>query len=154
MNLEFRRMEIDDLRAVYEIECDLFQDPWSYDSFLNDVRDQQAAWAYVVACDTEIAGYTVCWWYAGEVHIGNIAVSKKWQRRGIGSFILDQIDRHFKDTVLSYLEVRESNNAAIKLYQKHGFEILYIRKAYYSNGENALVMVKKHNVTRGEDGLV
>jgi ribosomal-protein-alanine N-acetyltransferase len=153
MNLIFRKMEIKDIAQVYEIECDLFQDPWSYDSFLNDVTDRQTAHAFVVECEAEIVGYIVCWCYAREVHIGNVAVSRKWQRQGIGSFILDQISELFKDTELSYLEVRESNYAAINLYKKHGFEILYIRKEYYSNGENAFVMVKKDNV-RGKNGLV
>jgi len=153
MNLIFRKMEIKDIAQVYEIECDLFQDPWSYDSFLADVKNEQIAQAFVVDNRSEIIGYMVCWSYAKEVHIGNVAVSRKWQSQGIGSFILNQISECFKDMEISYLEVRESNQPAINLYKKFGFEILYLRKDYYSNGENAFVMVKKDN-KRGKNGLV
>jgi ribosomal-protein-alanine N-acetyltransferase len=98
----------------------------------------------VVEHAAEIVGYTVCWCFARELHIGNVAVSRKWQRLGIGSYIMDRLAEHFGETEIFYLEVRESNHAAINLYKKHGFKILYIRKSYYSNGENALVMVKKN----------
>jgi ribosomal-protein-alanine N-acetyltransferase len=54
---------------------------------------------------------------------------------------------------VSYLEVREHNQPAISLYQKFGFETMYVRKGYYPDGENALVMVKKI-INRGENGLV
>jgi ribosomal-protein-alanine N-acetyltransferase len=146
-------MQYQDTAAVYRIECDLFQDPWSYDSFMRDIEDDQVAKAFVVEKDAEIVGYAVCWKYASEVHIGNIAVSRKWHRQGIGSFILVQLLEYFKDVNISYLEVRESNLSAIRLYEKFGFETTYVRKRYYPDGENALVMVKK-DISRGGNGLV
>ncbi len=153
MNLQFRKMQHQDITEVYKIECDLFQDPWSYESFVRDVEDEQIASAFVVENGMEIAGYAICWKYSGEVHIGNVAVSRKWQRQGIGSFILSNLLEYFKDVQISYLEVREHNQPAINLYQKFGFEIMYVRKGYYPDGENALVMVKKIS-NRGKDGLV
>jgi ribosomal-protein-alanine N-acetyltransferase len=145
MNLQFRKMQHQDIAEVYQIECDLFQDPWSYESFIRDVEDEQIASAFVVenAITAEIAGYAICWKYSAEIHIGNVAVSRKWQRQGIGTFILNNLLEYFKDVEISYLEVREHNQPAISLYQKFGFETTYVRKSYYPDGENALVMVKK-----------
>jgi|MudIll2142460700_1097286.scaffolds.fasta_scaffold393059_2 ribosomal-protein-alanine N-acetyltransferase len=153
MNLQFRKMQHQDIAEVYRIECDLFQDPWSYDSFERDVEDEQIARAFVVEYENEIAGYAICWNYSSEIHIGNIAVTRKWQRQGIGAFILSKLLEYFKDVEISYLEVREHNQPAISLYQKFGFETTYVRKGYYPDGENALVMVKKI-INRGQNGLV
>jgi ribosomal-protein-alanine N-acetyltransferase len=143
LTLLFRKMQHQDIAEVYKIECDLFQDPWSYESFLTDMRNERVAHAFVVEKDKEIVGYAVCWNYAQEVHIGNIAVSRNWHRQGIGSYILSQLLAYFNRAELAYLEVRENNQAAINLYKKFDFETLYLRKAYYPDGENALVMVKK-----------
>jgi [ribosomal protein S18]-alanine N-acetyltransferase len=153
MNLQFRKMVNEDIAAVYKIECDLFRDPWSFESFLRDVNDERIAHTFVLTSGTEITGYAVCWKYAAEVHIGNIAVARKWQRQGLGGYLLNRVLEYFSDARSSYLEVRESNQAAIHLYKKFGFEILYLRKAYYPDGENALVMVRNEK-QRGQDGLV
>jgi len=153
MNLLFRKMLHQDIDAVYKIECDLFQDPWSHDSFSRDIEEDQITRAFVVEHETEVVGYAVCWQYSGEVHIGNVAVSRKWHHQGIGSFIVNRLIENFKETGIIYLEVRENNWPAIKLYQKFGFDTLYIRKGYYPDGENALVMVRKDK-HRGENGLV
>ncbi len=153
MNLLFRKMQHQDIVEVYKIECDLFQDPWSYETFSRDVENDQIAKSFVVENEAEIVGYTICWKYASEIHIGNIAVSRKWHQQGIGSFILSHLLEYFKDVTVSYLEVRENNQAAISLYQKFGFDTVYVRKRYYPDGENALVMVKK-DINRGKNGLV
>jgi ribosomal-protein-alanine N-acetyltransferase len=153
MNLQFRKMQPQDVAEVYSIECDLFQDPWSYDSFLKDVDNDQITRAFVIENEKEIVGYAICWLYSRELHIGNVAVSRKWHRQGIGSFIVSRIIEQFNDAEILYLEVRENNRPAINLYRKFGFDTLYVRKGYYPDGENALVMVRK-NSNRGQHGLV
>jgi ribosomal-protein-alanine N-acetyltransferase len=148
MNLQFRRMQHQDIAEVYRIECDLFRDPWSYESFQRDVEDEQIAHAFVVVNGAEIIGYAICWKYAGEVHIGNVAVTRAWQRRGVASFIMNNLLGYFSYVEVCYLEVRENNLAAINLYQKFGFETTYVRKGYYPDGENALLMVRKNKQPR------
>ena len=142
MKCIYRRMQEEDVVYVYEIEKSLFQDPWSFKHFLRDIQDTETAYPYILELRDEIIGYSVCWYYAREVHIGNIAVKKKYQRMGYGQIILDKIIKMFPVSQCAYLEVRESNKIALNLYQKNNFNILYKRKSYYANGENALVLVR------------
>jgi ribosomal protein S18 acetylase RimI-like enzyme len=61
---------------------------------------------------------------------------------------MDHILEKFRDCQIAYLEVRSSNSAAISLYHRYGFHKLYLRPAYYSDGEDAIVM-KKDLLTKG-----
>ena len=70
--------------------------------------------------------------------------------------ILERIFDFFGDYERAYLEVRETNRVAIHLYETFGFKIAHYRKSYYTNGEDALVMVKNRSIKhiRINDGLV
>ncbi|MBM3324969.1 MAG: ribosomal-protein-alanine N-acetyltransferase, partial [Calditrichaeota bacterium] len=77
-----------------------------------------------------------------EIHLVNIAVRADRRRGGIGNQLMDFLmkqaqTRHARAI---YLEVRRSNEAAIAFYRRHGFTLLYERKRYYSNGEDAYIM--------------
>ena len=142
MNVDFRRMEITDVDIVDEIEKDLFDDYWSKSIFVSEINNKKYSFPYVLTSDGEIVGYSVCWYYLNELHIGNIAIRKEFQGRGFGKLLMKKIFSIFPDYTKAYLDVKVSNNPAIKLYLMFGFSILSTRKAYYSNGEDALVMVK------------
>ena len=142
MNPHFRPMIYKDISAVYKIECFLFNDPWPKKSFKIEVRQNNISYPFIVEENGDILGYIICWYYLEELHIGNIAVIPDRQRQGIGKFMLDRVMEYFSDYNIAYLEVRESNKKAINLYFAFGFETIYRRKAYYPNGEDALVMIK------------
>jgi ribosomal-protein-alanine N-acetyltransferase len=94
----------------------------------------------------EIRGFLVSRWVAGEGEILNMAVAPAWRRKGIASQLLgvaleEARTRHVERI---YLEVRESNGAAISFYARHGFARSGGRANYYSNPtENAVLMEKK-----------
>jgi ribosomal-protein-alanine N-acetyltransferase len=142
--LEIRRMTEQDVDMVWAIEIDLFSMPWSKTSFLYEVSDNRVC-IPIVALDGEtLVGYAIAWFVSDEIHIGNIAVARGRQCKGIGRQLLeDLLTKAFKRGVkYATLEVRVGNVKAINLYRKYGFEGIAIRKAYYrDNSEDALVML-------------
>jgi ribosomal-protein-alanine N-acetyltransferase len=137
-------MKINDIPAVHEIEMSLFPDPWPAVSFITEINNDSTSFPFVIENQNSIIGYAVCWYYENELHIGNIAVRKADQGKGLGRYLLAEIFRYFSEFRTAYLEVRETNLIAINLYKNFGLEVAYKRKNYYRNGENALVMVKKN----------
>ena len=150
MSINLKRMTLEDVAAVYEIERNLFPDPWPEQSFTRDVLDTKIAHPFVAFDNNEIVGYFVCWYYSGEVHIGNVAVKKSRQQEGIGKLLMKEIFRIFPKYQFAYLEVRYDNLPAIRLYDHFGFKEMYRRRAYYPNGDDAVVMVKiREEIMRG-----
>lgn len=93
-----------------------------------------------------LAGYSDYWLVYDEVHLLNIAVHPDFRRRGIGRLMVERVleagrQIHGRQVIL---EVRRSNQAARKMYDGLGFEMVGVRKGYYhDSGEDALVMVKR-----------
>lgn len=146
MNVTIREMHRDDVDNVYRLECLIFNDAWSYKNFLSETDGSYHKKPFVLEVNGVLAGYTFIWIIADEIHINNIAINPDFQRKGLGLKLIRFIFDKFKDYNKFLLEVRKSNKAAIRLYQKCGFEVLYIRSKYYSDGEDALVMLKKLNI--------
>jgi [ribosomal protein S18]-alanine N-acetyltransferase len=100
----------------------------------------------------QVLGFAGIWMAVGEAHLVTIAVDRDWRRRGLGELLLvsslDLATRLQASTM--YLEVRPSNDAAKRLYEKYGYEVTRVRKGYYSdNGEDALEMAVE-NIDRGQ----
>lgn len=137
-------MKVEHLDQVVAIEKDLFSLPWSETSFLCEISDRKRAYSVVGLEGGEVVCYAVAWFVADEIHIGNIAVRRSDQGKGIGKKLLGHLLREAKrrHVRIATLEVRVSNVRAISLYRKFGFEGVAFRKGYYTdNGEDALVMV-------------
>jgi [ribosomal protein S18]-alanine N-acetyltransferase len=139
----FRSMMSNDASVVVEIERTLFTDPWPPESFVREPFENDKSFAFVAEKENEIIGYIMGWYVECEIHIGNLAVKKQYQQQGIGTYLLNSLLEHFSDFEICFLEVRENNHSAQKLYKKFGFKNVYIRKSYYKNGENALIMSKQ-----------
>lgn len=150
MKYIYRRMLEEDVYRVHEIEKSVFQDPWPTDAFVRDIKDTEIAFPYILAVGNMIIGYSVCWYYVGELHIGNIAVKKEYQGQGYGQMLLDKIMHMFQASRCAYLEVRESNRTALNLYMKNNFNVLYKRKSYYKNGEDALILIRYNDQVERE----
>lgn len=132
----------DHLDAITAIETASFASPWTA-PMLSQEFDLSYSSVWGVFEDSKLYGFAVVWQYCDEAHITDFAVTPEVRRRGFGKDLLDGIfcDLRKKKTVSVFLEVRESNNAAIELYKKFGFRSIGVRQKYYSdNSEDALVM--------------
>lgn len=131
-----------DLTEICNIEQESFSDPWSYEDFLESFRNEHNS--YLVAeQDDVIVGYCGYWGVGEEGYIYNVAVRKDYRRRQIGYRMLSEliIRAQEKGITALTLEVRKSNEAAIGLYERLGFESVGIRKDFYSKPrEDAVIM--------------
>lgn len=133
-----------DLAPVAAIEELSFGDPWAPSAFASLV-DNPLVYFVVAECDGAVAGYLVAWFAADEGEIGNVAVAAAARGRGIGGLLVDaglgEAARRGAATV--YLEVRESNAVARRLYAARGFAEVGRRRRYYRHPiEDALVLAR------------
>lgn len=137
-----RNMIESDLDEVYAIEQETFSDPWTREDFESSMAEPNNG--YLVAeIDGSIAGYCGYWGIAGEGYIYNVAVRKEYRRQQIAYQLLKKImEDGFRTGIESFtLEVRESNEPAIRLYERLGFERAGIRKDFYTKPkEDAVIM--------------
>ena len=130
-----------DLEALLALEQSCYRYPWSRQQF-SDEFDNPVATIEVALVEGQIAGYLCSWLICGELQIQNLATAPDYRRRGIGQMLLEYVmTRCRREELLSaWLEVREDNQAAIKLYTGCGFEVQGRRKKYYQDGEDALLL--------------
>lgn len=133
----------EDARELSYLELEIFPSPWSENSLrscleLSNVEGEAAI------LDDNMVGYMFVQYAHDEAHILNLGVREKFRRRGVGKLLLERfLDRAKKrGTRISFLEVRMGNRVAQKLYFDHGFAPLTIRKKYYPNAEDALILLK------------
>ncbi len=137
-----RRMLPSDLEKVCEIEKENFSLPWSEKSFLESMEREDTVFLTALV-GAEVAGYLGCYCIAGVGEITNVAVNVSYRRKGIGGKLLEKLYEEgvSLDTREFFLEVRESNEAAIGLYSAQGFVKEGIRKNFYEKPiENAVIM--------------
>lgn len=139
-----RKMQPEDLEQVCEIEKENFSLPWSGKSFSESMGRKDTVFLVALAGE-EVAGYIGCYCIAGTGEITNVAVKSAHRRKGIGGMLLQKLyeEGAALDTQEFFLEVRESNEAAIGLYSCQGFVKEGIRKNFYEKPvENAVIMWK------------
>ena len=142
--IELRRLQLRDLNGVEEIERASYPTPWSRSMFAGEVAKPSSI--CLGAFDTEddfLAGYLIVSRYVDAWHVMNIAVALGYRRHGIAKRLLnDLFERTADDERRGYtLEVRVSNAAAIRLYERMGFRSRGVRRGYYTdNREDALIM--------------
>ena len=131
LELSFLGMREHDLDAVAAIESDVYVFPWTIGNFRDSLLSAYECWS----CRTggELIGYAVVMTALDEAHLLNFAVASRWQRRGVGAaflqFLIDRAREANRDVL--YLEVRPSNVAGVRLYQRFGFRQLGLRRDYY-----------------------
>ncbi len=132
-----------DAAAIAELERECFARPWSYESVLYDLTENEKAVYVVAELGGKVCGYAGMWIVAGEGQITNVAVTKAARRMHAATAILDELFKEAADAGAENftLEVRVSNEPAIRLYKGFGFREAGCRKGYYEdNGEDALIM--------------
>jgi ribosomal-protein-alanine N-acetyltransferase len=137
-------MDAADLSVVTKIEKETFPVPFSGSLFLK-FMDQDAFYCWVVLSGNEVIGYLIYSCAADEIDILNIAVSSKMRGKGVGNTLMGYLYQHAGELggERIFLEVRPSNEEAIKFYEHLGFVKVGVRPGYYhDSGEDALVYSK------------
>ena len=133
----------EDAGDIFAIEEACFPDPWSADSITFELTENPHAFYVVAELEGKVVGYAGLWWIVDEGHITNVAVLPDYRGMHIGEGIMNVLIGHTGSEGIRHhtLEVRPSNDAARRLYEKMGFRIEGRRKKYYkSDGEDALIM--------------
>jgi ribosomal-protein-alanine N-acetyltransferase len=139
--LEIRRLTYADLPQVIAIERRAFPTPWSLAMFVLELSKPSGI-CLTALSEGRVVGYLVCSRYDVVWHVMNVAIDPERRREGIATALLEylfaQADRPGEQYTL---EVRTSNDPAIALYEKFGFESAGVRPGYYhDNKEDALIM--------------
>jgi len=137
-----RRMRQEDIAGVTAIDRDCFPVPWSENAFAAEVRNTAGYYLVAESCGT-VRGYVGSWIIMDEVHITTLGVDPRARRQGTGERLLAAVLREAlrRGARRATLEVRASNHAAQRLYEKYGFLPVSRRARYYTdNGEDAVVM--------------
>lgn len=145
--MRIRSMKQEDIDNVCDIEKSIFSMPWKKKDFLDSIQKETNL--YLVAeVKGNIVGYCGLWGIVGEGQINNVAIRKEYRGHGIAYEMLKQLLEKAREMGLEEftLEVRESNQSAICLYQKLGFQKEGIRENFYQNPiENAIIMWIRRN---------
>lgn len=144
--MSIRLMEVKDLNEILVLEHQLFTSAWNEEDFIYEIETNPFSFNYVLEDNEEIVGYAGLWITYEQAQITTIGVKKECQRKGYASLLM----KHLLELVRAHqcemisLEVRVSNESAIKLYEKFGFKNVGIRKNYYQdNFEDAYLMVRE-----------
>jgi len=139
--LEIRQLAYADLPQVIAIERRAFPTPWSLAMFVLELS-KPAGICLAALEHGVIVGYLVCSRYDTVWHLMNVAVDPSRRRQGIATILLERLfEQADKPNEQYTLEVRTSNESAIKLYERFGFRAAGRRRAYYhDNREDALIM--------------
>ncbi len=143
--MKIRKATLKDLVSIQKMEGRIFKNPWSNKSIRNELKRNSNSLNLVAEIDQNIIGYFFAHVLDNEVHILNIAIDVTYQHQGYGKQFFKKILENYLQYADVYLEVKQSNFPAINLYLNFGFEEVDIREAYYANGENAIIMVKREN---------
>jgi ribosomal-protein-alanine N-acetyltransferase len=167
LTIIYRRMHLEDVAQVVEIDRLSFPTPWPERSYRFEITSNPASRMFVLAipsdgdaresglmdrllgrnprCQT-IIGFSGCWMVAGEVHISTLAIHPDWRGQKLGELLLWGMVREAirQSAEMVTLEVRVGNAVAQNLYRKYRFEPVGLRKGYYrDNREDALLMTLK-----------
>ncbi|HNQ63016.1 MAG TPA: ribosomal protein S18-alanine N-acetyltransferase [Syntrophorhabdaceae bacterium] len=137
-----REMMENDLDKVLETERLSFISPWTKNMFRETYLSPITA-NFVININESIVGYIMLYSVEDEAHIMNLAIHPDYRRKGYGSNLVAHIIEYStaRDIYNFFLEVREGNVDAQRLYKRFGFEVIGKRKGYYmETKEDALVM--------------
>jgi [ribosomal protein S18]-alanine N-acetyltransferase len=135
---------LSDLDAVLEIEQASFVNPWTREMYLAELENRGVSYCYIIRdLSQRVIGFCSFWRVLDELHINNLAVAPEHRGAGAGTALLQAVMREGArlGARRATLEVRRSNDAARRLYERLGFTMAGVRRAYYSNPvEDALVL--------------
>lgn len=134
-----RKMEEKDITKIVDMEIKNLHDTLGYDMLLSEINNPFIRFI-VLEISHEVVGYIGAYIVNNEAELLNFVIDTKYQRKGYGSILLKEISTDVNKIIL---EVDELNKQAINFYQKNNFRKIAIRKKYYKNLSDAIVMEKK-----------
>ena len=150
-----RKAQAGDLPAVERIEREQFSNPWTREYYAAELENSFSN--FMVAeggVGSEVIGYMLFWRLGGELELHKIAVGRTWQRQGHAERLLEYFMQAARawDCERAILEVRESNVAAIRLYEKFAFRLAGRRSGYYDRPEED-ALIYEFDFRRAGSGL-
>jgi ribosomal-protein-alanine N-acetyltransferase len=135
-----------DLDGVLAVEAESFTNPWTREMYAWELQNRTVCHIYIVRTpECTVAGFCAFWLVFDEIHINNVALRPPFRGRGIGSALLRHVVAEARrlGARRATLEVRASNVAARRLYERLGFYVAATRRNYYTNPvEDALILWK------------
>ncbi len=140
-----RALELKDIKRIVELEEEIFGETLGEEMLSNEISNP-LVWFRVLELNQNIIGYIGGYFYLNDGEIINFLIDKRFQRLGYGTNLFKALldEANAKNIQRITLEVKVSNEVAIKFYNKFGFKKISIRKNYYKNGEDAVVMMKEN----------
>ena len=139
-------MEESDLDVVMYLENTCFVAPWGLKELLYEINDNPVSNLWVIESSMYgVAGFVDYWITFDSATICQICVNPVFRKRGLGSQMMSELIKDCKANKVRNitLEVREHNESAIGLYERFGFKRVLLKEKYYTNGDNAIYMVKE-----------
>jgi ribosomal-protein-alanine N-acetyltransferase len=137
--------QIDDVLGIEEAS---FTNPWSRAMYLAELENSGISFCFVAkGADDVVVGFCSFWRVLDELHINNLAVLPDFRRKGVARALLDHVIKEGSalGARRATLEVRRSNEAARLLYERFGFSVAGVRRAYYTKPvEDALVLWREN----------
>jgi ribosomal-protein-alanine N-acetyltransferase len=135
-------MQLSDLNNVLKIEAQSFSTSWTFNAFIYELLVNEKATYYTFKVENQIIAYIGYWLLDDDIHITNLAVAPIFRKRGAASQLINFIIKKAKNIGVSQvsLEVRISNQEAINLYEKIGFDQGKILEKYYKS-EDGIEMI-------------
>lgn len=145
-SIRIRKIKESDIQAVANLEAASFLSPWPEEQIRYEMKENPCSYVYVATLDEEVVGYLDFMITFNSATIDRICVNEVQRRKGIAQALLDKMIEVCKkqEERVDYvtLEVRLSNKAAIALYEKNEWMKITTKPHYYSDGEDALYMVR------------
>lgn len=132
-----------DLENIVKYDSIMLGETLGYDTIKGYLNNPLMKYFVIEEIDSkDFIGAVSLWIDDNKAQINNIYIIHKYQQKKLGRVFMDYVMKYFKLKEINEitLEVRKSNEVAIKLYESYGFELVNLRKNYYNNGEDALFM--------------
>lgn len=144
MNIKIRKTDLSDIPFIYKEETKIFGKSLGEKTLYNEVLYNKLSRYFTALVNGKRIGYIGSWLTVPNAEILNLLVVNELQGNGIGKRLVEEVIRVSEKELIEMLslEVRVSNIKAINLYKSLGFYEGTIRKKYYGNGEDAVLMVK------------
>ena len=146
--ITYRLAKKSDFEEVLTIENECFKEPYSREDLLYEFEENPVNKIIVAEHDGKVIGFIDYLITFNSATIIQVAVTKEFRNLGIGTRLLEEMEKSFPEDIDEIvesvtLEVRVSNQTAVKMYTKNGYKIVVVKRNYYKDGENAIYMVKR-----------